>query len=583
MNAWMLPLLLTAGEPITLSGDGWQAAVAPDGCLTSLTAGGSEFFKSAAGFPRGAYLYRDGLLKAPDLTQPAPGAVTAVGEGAESRFAAAADHLAWTLVNHGEKPLSGVIVFDPAVKVALGDDGRWRHLPTNQPWHTVTLFAGRANLRIEGGGRVWGPWGDGLEVWQVDVGANSSATITFRPLAATAAQVEQALAFAAAPPPPPPSDPVGPMWNLAELGAPPATFPAEGFADGEVKGLYFAGPPYEGKPTRVFAWVGFPPAAAGDKVPGIVLVHGGGGTAFSNWVKRWNDYGYAAIAMDTCGCIPRGTYGNWQRQPDGGPPGWGGMDQIDDPRTDQWTYHAVADAILAHSLLRSLPRVDPDRIGLTGISWGGYLACILAGVDPRLKFDVPVYGCGFTNEHGFAGSVAALGKERGARWMRWWDPSAYLAAAKLPMLWVTGTNDFAYTFNALQKSYRLAPGPHTLAIRLRMPHGHGPAGEGPKEIPVFADSIVAGKPPLARITGAGRDGRQVWATFESAVPVRHVDLMATCDQGAWQNRLWKVYPAEREGGRVTATLPAGATVWYINLTDERDCVVSSEHEELPAK
>ena len=34
------------------------------------------------------------------------------------------------------------------------------------------------------------------------------------------------------------------------------------------------------------------------------LVHGGGGTAFADWVKLWNSRGYAAIAMDNCGSIP---------------------------------------------------------------------------------------------------------------------------------------------------------------------------------------------------------------------------------------------------------------------------------------
>ena len=38
----------------------------------------------------------------------------------------------------------------------------------------------------------------------------------------------------------------------------------------------------------------------------MVLVHGGGGTAFAEWVKAWTSRGYAAIAMDTCGQIPKG-------------------------------------------------------------------------------------------------------------------------------------------------------------------------------------------------------------------------------------------------------------------------------------
>jgi dienelactone hydrolase len=311
----------------------------------------------------------------------------------------------------------------------------------------------------------------------------------------------------------------------------------------------------------------------------MVLVHGGGGTAFAQWVRRWTSHGYAAIAMDTCGAVPKGTYGHWQPDPQGGPPGWGGWDQIDWPWGEQWTYHAVADAILAHSLLRSLPEVDDHRIGLTGISWGGYLTCIIAGVDHRFTFAAPVYGCGFTDEHNFAGSVKGLGPERSERWMRWWDPKMYLCNANEPMLWVTGSNDFAYTPNALQKSYRLPTGPRTLCVRLRMPHGHG-EGERPKEIQVFADSLLRGEAPLAKITGQGRVGEQVWATFAFKTPVVKAELNYTRDTGNWKDRLWESTPAVITDGKITATLPPATRVYYLNLFDTRDCVVSTEHEEL---
>lgn len=377
-----------------------------------------------------------------------------------------------------------------------------------------------------------------------------------------------------------PEEPAGPMWDLKALSRPPKTYPAEGFSEPGMQALFFEGPPYRGKPTRVFAWLGIPRTEPGKKLPGMVLVHGGGGTAFASWVRLWNERGYAAIAMDTCGCVPRGSYGNWERSGFGGPPGWGGFDQIDEPRQDQWTYHAVADVILAHSLLRAQPSVDPKRIGLTGISWGGYLTCIIAGVDPRFRFAAPVYGCGFTNEHTFAPAVLGLGPERAARWMRWWDPSSYLAGVRMPMLWVTGSNDFAYTFNALQKSYRLPRTLRTLAIRLRMPHGHGPAGEAPKEIWVYADSFLKGGEPLARITGQGREGSRVWATFRSKRPIVKAELNVTKDTGKWPDRRWEALPAAISGSRVTASLPDGVRVYYVNLFDDRDCVVSTEHVEL---
>ena len=46
------------------------------------------------------------------------------------------------------------------------------------------------------------------------------------------------------------------------------------------------------------------------------------------------------------------------------------------------------------SLLAAQPEADPDRIGITGISWGGYLTCIVAGLDGRLKLAVPLYARG---------------------------------------------------------------------------------------------------------------------------------------------------------------------------------------------
>jgi hypothetical protein len=113
-----------------------------------------------------------------------------------------------------------------------------------------------------------------------------------------------------------------------------------------------------------------------------------------------------------------------------------------------------------------------------------------------------------------------------------------------------------------------------------MPHGHGAAGEGPKELAVFADAILKGGAPLPRITGQGRDGQAVWATFTSAVPVVRAELIYTQDTGNWPDRKWSTAPAALADGRVTATLPEGVRCYCLNLVDERDCVVSTEHEEV---
>jgi len=373
-------------------------------------------------------------------------------------------------------------------------------------------------------------------------------------------------------------------WDVDALTGPPQSYAAEGFSEPGVRALFYDGLDWKGNPTRVFAWYGVPEQAPeGNGFPAMVLVHGGGGTAFADWVRLWTGRGYAAIAMDTCGAVPRGSYGNWERHQFGGPWGWGGFDQMDLPLRDQWPYHAVADVILAHSLIRSFPEVDAERVGLTGISWGGYLTCIVAGVDQRFSFAVPVYGCGYYDlSPTFGRALDRINDADAARWLRLWDPSKYLARASMPFLWVTGTNDFAYPLDALQKSYRLPTNQRTLAVRIRMPHAHGGPGENPEEIHAFADYHLKNGLPLARFISQEYEKDTLRATFDSEVPVIEAELLFTRDSGEINQRLWESIPAclESEQGKVHAVVPEGTTMCFFNLTDTRGLVVSSEHSSL---
>ncbi len=379
------------------------------------------------------------------------------------------------------------------------------------------------------------------------------------------------------------AQPASMPWDTEVLFKPPQMYEAPDFEAPGIRAVFYEGLPWKGKPTRVFAWYGHPEVEPGERLPAMVLIHGGGGTAFTDWVKLWTSRGYAAIAMDTCGCVPKGKYGNWQRHEDGGPPGWGGFDMIDEPITDQWSYHAVADAILAHSLIRTFPEVDPNRIGVTGISWGGYLTCIVAGLDPRVRLAVPVYGCGFLGDNSvWLPTFEKLGPEKSSKWLSLWDPSVYLPRAQMPFLWVTGTNDFAYPMDSLQKSYRLPKAPHTLCVTVRMPHAHGGAGENPTEIHLFANSILKAGKPLLKVTSQGVEARKAWAAYSSKAPVEKAELTFTTDSGPWQKRLWKTTPAIVDGdsNRISADLPDAVTALYLNLFDTRGAAVSTEHVEL---
>lgn len=360
----------------------------------------------------------------------------------------------------------------------------------------------------------------------------------------------------------------------------PAVHDAPGFDDQTSRGLtplFYDGLPFGGQPTRVFAWYGEPESS--EKSPAILLVHGGGGTAFCDWVQLWRNRGYAALAMDLCGCVPRGEARKWERHPYAGPGGFGGFDQVDWPAEDQWTYHAVGAVIAGHSLLRSRPGVIADRIGITGVSWGGFISCIVAGVDWRLRFAAPVYGCGFLQAaSGWLKEFNDMGPQRAARWSALWDPSNFLPACQAPMLWVNGTNDTAFWMPSWQRSYRLSAAPRALCLRVRMPHGHEP-GQQPSEIHAMAEHHTRGGPPLATIFDQGMGGSSLWCRARHETPIVRAELNWTTDASTWPDRQWHCAPASWDAGTGTATapLPESATVAYLNLFDIHDCVTSSEH------
>jgi dienelactone hydrolase len=361
---------------------------------------------------------------------------------------------------------------------------------------------------------------------------------------------------------------------LGELTRPPAVHPAEGFtAAGPIRPLFFEGLPWQGKPTRVFAWLGIPGNRAG-QIPGVVLVHGGGGTAFKEWVQKWNDHGFAAISIAVEGQtderIPGAPPGaQWRRHAHAGPARNGIYGDTAEPLADQWMYHAVGATVLAHSLLRSQPEVDAARVGVCGISWGGIVTTTVVGIDSRFAFGIPIYGCGALdrapNQYG-----RALHDLIGYREV--WEPLLRLPRATMPLLWLTGPRDAHFPLEIQQASYRAAPAPRQIAVPCAMGHSH-PASWNPPDSYAFAQAVVKTGRPWGREVGQSREGDIARAEFESTRPARGATLVFR--RGAD----WAQAPADLETKgdriRVSATLPAGTAAYYFNL-DADGPTLSSE-------
>ena len=367
---------------------------------------------------------------------------------------------------------------------------------------------------------------------------------------------------------------VGP-WDVDHLLDTPvqATW---GKKQGLVQEVYYDSEPLAGKPTRVFAYYARP--KGNGPHPAILLVHGGGGKAFSEWAAQWAKRGYAALAMDTTGNGPGGV-----PLVDGGPSQAVGVFRAftDREAREMWTYHAVAAVLRGHALLAGQPEVDRSRIGITGISWGGYLTCIVAGIDHRLRVAVPVYGCGYLADNSAwsdTGEFKKLSDDDRQRWIENFDPASYLPAAKCPMLFVNGTNDFAYPLDSYQKSYRLVKSPVVLCVTVNMPHGHK-EGWNPKEIGAFVDSQLIEAAPLVQIGASSINGAEVVAEFKGS-PLAKSELHYTSDTGKWQDRKWTSKPARIRATehRIVAELPSDRPLTlFFTITDERGLTVSNPH------
>ena len=354
---------------------------------------------------------------------------------------------------------------------------------------------------------------------------------------------------------------------------------------GEIKAIFYQTLDYLGKETRAFAYLGVP--ESDEPVPAMVLVHGGGGRAFYEWVKLWNDRGYAAIAMSLEGHMPSVDGKEVKLKHDfSGPARVGRFGDAQKPLPEQWMTHAVSDIMIAHSLLRSLPSVDNDRIGVTGISWGGILSSLISGVDDRFKCAMPVYGAGFLYEsHGHFSSVKGAAQ-------KFWDPAKYFTSGSMPTLWVNSDIDGHFSVNITSRSFKVTQEHAWMTIHPGMKHGHS-AGWDPKRVPeiyAFADQILLkDSTELPRITEQP-SSRAVKLRYQSSSLITEAMVYYQNEKLTYRNvegkhdrpGEWIPLAAEINAQlkTVSVQLPETARNYYVNLKNAQGHIASSVLVEL---
>jgi dienelactone hydrolase len=375
-------------------------------------------------------------------------------------------------------------------------------------------------------------------------------------------------------------------WNRAALvAATPAVEDTTAYAVSGLRSIFYQALDWNGQPTRVYAYLGLPagtPPAAG--WPAVVLVHGGGGTAFHAWVKRWTSRGFAALAMDLEGRLPDLTVAFADRPTfeGSGPVRVGVWGDADLPPADQWFYHAVAQTMLGYNVLAAQPHVDASNIGIMGVSWGGIITCVVAGIDARFRFAIPVYGCGFLvgTDAQMGRALAAHPPARLARILEWWEPTRYLPNVRMPMLFVNSPNDSHFPINAWQQSIDAVPGPVWQSAQIGLTHGHTPP-QLLEEPYAFARAVVDGQTDaLPRLQPAAGGAVNITAEFQRPPPpLAAVRLAATTGTGLYINRAWSRSNASIDGSLLAASLPTGASGWFFETVTASQLLFTAPYRE----
>ncbi len=341
-----------------------------------------------------------------------------------------------------------------------------------------------------------------------------------------------------------------------------------------IQAIIYDGDTYYGRKVRHFAYIGLPEGASAENpVPAVVCVHGGGGTAYAEWVKKWNEKGYAAIAMNLNGRIPQNKSipnGNSQLRH-----AWPGATQDNygtvSPDDATWMYSAVTAVIGAHNALREMPEIDNTKIGITGVSWGGVVTSTVIGVDNRFAFAIPSYGCGYLYGSETYMADAMTDDEK------LWDPSSFIGNSDLPILWMNGDKDGNFSLTSTTKSIALAEENSYPCIIPNFGHNHSTTWNRPEPY-AFADYVLGrnGAKEFIRAESAEQNGSSVTVnTNRNAVSAvlyyTTSETLTYVDKGTTATFSYTaVNASEANANAFTFTLPTDAKKYYITFKDEKN-------------
>ncbi len=322
-------------------------------------------------------------------------------------------------------------------------------------------------------------------------------------------------------------------------------------------------------PVRTYGIFGCPEGRG--PFPAILHIHGGCQTASRSNLRYNIRRGYAAMTFD---------WGFWGADsactsyPDSIPPAFDPL--VTCARHDvthTYPFLAACAARCCLALLASREEVDRERIGLYGISWGGFITWLVNGTDGIPKCAVPIYGTGGLYWPGNSDNAEWARTPEAVRreWIRCLEPAGYAYTQRAPVLHLNGANDFFGGFDTAAQLLPAIPTDWRCDYTPNVNHGfdagsrltmeawfdHHLRGGPPVPAAPPVRVIVTGDSSIRVETEGSMDTLAVWASFGSA---RH-PLRCWGEHKAWQRT---------DSGGLSCDLTVTGDAWiFVRFTDQQ--------------
>jgi cephalosporin-C deacetylase-like acetyl esterase len=341
--------------------------------------------------------------------------------------------------------------------------------------------------------------------------------------------------------------------------------------------------------NTIYAIMAYPKAAG--VYPGILMYHGGGGTAegLVNTLQTYAALGYVTMALDEPGIAsianssPYST-GPWKSVA----PGEGPKLNVVGGSQNSTLYDAIIGSIEAFNLLSSQPNVDAQKMAVTGTSWGGYLTTFTAGLlGSRVKAAYSTWGCGFYETGSFwSNSIAQMPTHYKSDWLTYLDAGRRAKDITAPYFIEQATNDTYFWPEAVSATLNAITGTKNHVTMANLNHATLSSSAAMKQRYMNYYLKGVGSPFAAiNITSSDMqlDGSlkiNMNVSLPAGVSLSSVQLYYSVPTSTWQTRNWIELPATLVNGmNYNVILPAllvnQEVNYYANMIDTRQFQTSS--------